>query len=188
MRAAFCLAIVLVVTGGAVHTASGQSLGDVSRREEERRNNVKAPAKVYTNKDLGAPLGGATPDAATPSSTQPAASAEAPKEAAPKAGDDKSKEDAPKDQAYWAKRKKELEDKLAREKVQADSVQTRINALTADFASRGDPVQRAGIERDRNQAIAELARLQQDIKDTQKALNDLQDEARKAGVPPGWLR
>jgi len=194
MRAPLCLAVVLVVMGGVVPSASSQSLGDLSRREEERRSGVKSPAKVYTNKDLGSSLGG-TPDAPAPSASEPSAAAEAPKDAAPKAGDDKtkagddkSKETASKDQAYWAKRKKDLADTLARDKVLADAVQTRINALTADFASRGDPVQRAGIERDRNQALAELARLQQDIKDTQKALSDLDEEAHKAGVPPGWLR
>ena len=67
-------------------------------------------------------------------------------------------------------------------------MQSRINALTADFASHDDPLQRAAIERDRQRSISELGRLQQDIKDTQKALSDLDEEARKAGVPPGWLR
>jgi hypothetical protein len=67
-------------------------------------------------------------------------------------------------------------------------MQTKINALAADFAGRDDPIQRAGIERDRQNALAELAHLQQDIKDNQKALSDLDEEARKAGVPPGWLR
>src|SRR6478672_8146321 len=32
-----------------------QSLGDVSRKEEERREKNTQPSKVYTNKDLGAP-------------------------------------------------------------------------------------------------------------------------------------
>ena len=32
-----------------------QSLGEVGRKEEERRQNVKTPSKVYTNNDLKAP-------------------------------------------------------------------------------------------------------------------------------------
>jgi len=188
MRVTLCLAVVVAVSGGFARSASSQSLGDVARREEERRNTVKSPAKVYTNKDLGAPLVAPPPDGASPAATQPSAAAEAPKDGAPKAGEEKSKDSSTKDQAYWAKRKKELDATLARDRVLMDAVQSRINALTADFAARADPVQRAGIERDRNQALAELARLQQDIKETQKALSDLEEEAHKAGVPPGWLR
>jgi len=186
MRVTVCVVIVMIAAGLGARPARAQSLGDVARKEEERRNTVKSPAKVYTNKDLG------TPPLPTPAPAEgvkpsaPAAAADAPKDAA-KAEGDKSK-DSPKDQAYWAKRKKELQDKLSRDKVLVDAVQSRINALTADFAARADPVQRAGIERDRQQALTELARLQQEIKDTQKALSDLEEEAHKAGVPPGWLR
>jgi uncharacterized membrane protein YccC len=173
--------------------ARSQSLGDVARKEEERRKDVKAPAKVYTNKDLGLPLPGPSTESAKLAA--PASSPEASKDA-PKAGDDKEKtvqakeqaKDQAKDQAYWAKRKKELTDKLSRDKVLVDAVQSRINALTADFSARADPIQRAGIERDRQQALAELGRLQQEIKDTQKAVTDFDEEAHRAGVPPGWLR
>jgi len=185
MRLTLCIALVTVVTGlGAVRPARSQSLGDVARKEEERRKDVKAPAKVYTNKDLGAPVqGGVSSD-----STKPASPSSDPSKEAQKAGDEKSKDTAPKDQAYWSKRKKDLQDKLDRSKTQVDAMQSRINALTADFTSHDDPVQRAAIERERQRALSELGRLQQDIKDTQKALSDLDEEARKAGVPPGWLR
>jgi hypothetical protein len=169
--------------------ARSQSLGDVSRKEEERRKDVKAPAKAYTNKDLGLPLQGPSTESAKPAA--PTSPPEASKDA-PKAGDDKEKtvqaKDQAKDQAYWAKRKKQLTDTLSRDKVLVEAVQSRINALTADFSARADPIQRAGIERDRQQALAELGRLQQEIKDTQKAVTDFDEEAHKAGVPPGWLR
>jgi hypothetical protein len=184
MRITLCAVVLILVGGVGAVRPSGQSLGDVARKEEERRKEVKNPAKVYTNKDLGAPIQGGTPDSATPGS---GTSSEASREAA-KAADDKASDGPAKDQAYWGKRKKDLQNALDRGKTQVDAMQTRINALTADFASRDDPIQRAGIERDRQGALKELARLQQDIKDTQKALTDLDEEARKAGVPPGWLR
>jgi hypothetical protein len=184
MRVALSIAVVTTLGLGMAAPARSQSLGDVARKEEERRKDVKAPAKVYTNRDLGQPLTAPPPETAKPAPTSPT---DASKDAA-KAGDDKSKAAPAKDQAYWAKRKKELTDKLARDKVLVDAVQSRINALTADFAARADPVQRAAIERDRQQALSELGRLQQDIKDTQKALADFDEEAHKAGVPPGWLR
>jgi hypothetical protein len=68
------------------------------------------------------------------------------------------------------------------------ALQTRINALATDFVNRDDPAQRAIIERDRLKAVADLGRLQQEIAAGKKGLSDLDEEARKAGVPPGWLR
>jgi hypothetical protein len=187
MRLTLSIALVTAVTGlGLAGPARAQGLGDVARKEEERRKDVKAPAKVYTNKDLGQPMTSSASPESAPAAAAQSSPSQASKDA--KAGDEKAKDGPAKDQAYWVKRKKELTDKIARDKVLADAVQSRINALTADFAARGDPVQRAGIERDRQAALGELARLQQDIKDTQKALSDFDDEARKAGVPPGWLR
>jgi hypothetical protein len=148
---------------------------------------VKQPAKVYTNKDLGAPpqnFAATSPDATAPAAGTPGAT--------PPASDDKAKDAAKdstaKDQKYWSGRKKELDTKLERNKVLADAMQSRINALSADFAARSDPAQRAVIERDRQRAVAELAGLQKSIKDDQKALADFDEEARKASVPPGWLR
>src|SRR5262252_970008 len=106
MRLTLCIALVAAATGlGTARPARGQSLGDVARKEEERRKDVKAPAKVYTNKDLDAPIqGGSASDATKPA----ASSSDASKEAA-KPGDDKAKDGAVKDQAYWAKRKKDLQ-------------------------------------------------------------------------------
>ena len=83
---------------------------------------------------------------------------------------------------------KELQTQLDRDQTFADALQTRINALTADFVTRDDPAQRAQIGRDKQKALDEQARLKQASQTAQKAIADLEDEARKASVPPGWLR
>ena len=68
-------------------------------------------------------------------------------------------------------------------------MQTRINALTTDFVNRDDPAQRAVIERNRQKALAELAQPDEErLPDDKKAIADFEEEARRAGVPPGWLR
>ena len=92
------------------------------------------------------------------------------------------------DQAYWANRLKALQDTLARDENYADAMQTRINALTTDFVNRDDPAQRAVIEKNRQKSLAELASLTKSVADTRKAIANLHEEARRAGVPPGWLR
>ena len=70
----------------------------------------------------------------------------------------------------------------------AEALQTRINVLSADFVARDDPAQRAVIATDRQKALAELDRVKQEIAQFTKGIAATQDEARRAGVPPGWLR
>ena len=192
MRVTASLSAVLVFAGltGSARPVSAQSLSDVSRQEEERRKDVKAPAKVYTNKDLGTPpVANAEPgDSSKPAGgTRSAVPATPPAPAAADKAKDAVKDGA-KDQKYWSTRKKELDSKLERDKVLADALQSRINGLTTDFAARSDPAQRSVIEKDRQRAVSELDATRKGITDGQKALSDLDEEARKAGVPPGWLR
>lgn len=183
-----CLVSCLLLLGltGIVYPVKAQGLGDIARKEEERRKEVKAPGKVYTNKDLGSVPASSSGTLSAPSGPG-ANSSEASKDTA-KADDSKDKDAPRRDQAYWAGRKKELRSKLDTDQTLGDALQSRINALTADFASRDDPIQRAGIERERQKALNELERLNKSVLDGKKALADLDEEARKAGVPPGWLR
>ena len=44
------------------------------------------------------------------------------------------------------------------------------------------------IETNRQKAVADLVRQTKAVKDDEKALADLLEEARRAGVPPGWMR
>jgi hypothetical protein len=178
------VAVLLLILAGIGISAPlrAQSLADVAKKEEERRKKLPIPAKVYTNKDLTAVPAG-TPVASPPTaSSEPSTSAAAPADTA------KEGKGSVKDQAYWSGRRKALQDKLDRDESFLLALQTRINSLTADFVNRDDPVQRAGIERERLKAVADLARLQQDLVNDKKALGDLDEEARRAGVPPGWLR
>jgi len=81
----------------------------------------------------------------------------------------------------------------ARERVErsglfADALQSRVNGLTADFAARDDPAARAAVRTDLDKALAELERVRGEISEQERALAELEEEARRAGVPPGWLR
>ena len=187
----------LVLTLLVVSPAWAQSLGDVARKEEARRKTVKAAGKVYTNdtlrKEPEAPPP-ATP--AAPPSSAPAASAPVPSgspgqaqghggEAQPAAPQPDQKK---KDEAYWRGRITEARQNLARSQVFHDALQSRINALTTDFVNRDDPAQRRVIEADRLKALAELDRVTKEIAQFKKAIADIEEEARRAAVPPGWLR
>ncbi len=160
-----------------------QTLAEVAKAEEARRKGVRKPARVYTNGSLTPDItkgGAAAPAPAIPDAgnKSPAAPGTPP---APDAA-------AVKDQAYWAGRMKAAQAQLERSQILMDSLQSRINALTTDYVNRDDPAQRAKIETDRRAALVELDRVRKDVDDSGKAIKALEDEARRAGVPPGWLR
>ena len=67
-------------------------------------------------------------------------------------------------------------------------LQTRVNSLATDFVNRDDPAQRGVLASERQKALGELDRLKKQIEATKKAIADLEEEARRANVPPGWLR
>jgi hypothetical protein len=175
-----------------------QSLGDLARQEEERRKTIKSAGKVYTNKDLqNAQPQPATPPPATADRSGPAGAAAAAPAGQRSTGQTAAAQTAPgadkdkgvqKDQAYWAGRMKELNTQLARDQTFASALQTQINSLTTDFINRSDPAQRSVIEQNRQKALSEFGRLQKEIEKDKKAIADLEEEARRAGAPPGWLR
>jgi hypothetical protein len=180
--------LTALVTMAALETASvplaGQTLADVAKKEEERRKTVKASGKTYTNKDLGTlPPGTPAPPAPPPAAAATDAAAAKDKDT------DKSGEKEPvKDQAYWAGRMKELQTQVQRDQTYVDALQTRVNSLATDFINRDDPAQRGVLSSERQKALGELDRLKKQIETNKKAIVDLEDEARRANVPPGWLR
>jgi hypothetical protein len=185
----FALALMLA----AAAPLGAQSLAEVARQEEARRREIRQPAKVYTNKDLGS-----VPPPSTPAPAPVAAPSEKPATPAAPGGKEGVQEPAPaqdakdsgvvKDQKYWSGRMRDLLTQIDRDETYAEALQSRINALTADFTARDDPAQRAVIARDRQRAIEELDRLKLAIQKNRKAIADLEEEARRASVPPGWLR
>jgi hypothetical protein len=208
MRLAAILGIVVVCAGAVPATA--QTLGDVARREAERRKTIKSSGKVITNESLRRELPPAgsvstpAPAAPAPAAATPPAPGSAPAAGTPAAGAPATAAAPPaaagapapaaaaappaNDEASWRKRVTDARDALSRSQIFAEALQTRINALSTDFVNRDDPAQRNTIAAERQKALAELDRVKQDIQNQQKAITTIQEEARKAGVPAGWVR
>ena len=77
---------------------------------------------------------------------------------------------------------------LSRTQMFADSLQTKINSLKTDFVNRDNRVEREKIQQELNTALAELERLKKEVVAQQKAITGIEEEARRANVPSGWLR
>ena len=173
-------AAALAVAAGSVRVAGQEppSLAELARKEQERRKGQKTPPRVYTKKDL-------PPE-------PPAASGQASRGTKPApdqpSQDRRVDEARDKAEATWRTRIAEAREELRRNEMFAEALQTRINALGTDFVNRDDPYQRGRIGQDRDKALAELARVRSEIVRGKQKIEDIEEEARKAGVPPGWLR
>jgi hypothetical protein len=202
------LAFMLLVAGTV--SLGAQSLAKIAEKEEARRKETKKATRVYTNKDVKPaptvtpPVGATTPDtagesSATPGQNDPAAAAGS--EA--KAGESADQSEQPAQDAektpsegqqpangeeQWRARITEAREALERSQIFAQALQSRINSLWMDFTSRDDPAQRAVIDAERKKSIAQLDRVKAEIVTQTKAIADIEEEARRAGVPPGWLR
>ena len=186
--------------------ADAQSIVEVARQERLRREAIvrqagpdAAPPKVYTDADLvysgrltvrvgdvardASAVPGATPaeSGATPES---GAVPSAPGAAPAPPGD----AEAAADEQQWRDRMTAARQALERAERRAAELQTRVNGLWADFTGRDDPAQRAVVEQERQAALAELDETRAEAEELAQAVADLRAEARRAGVPPGWLR
>lgn len=153
--------------------ASAQSLAEVAKKEEARRKSVKVPGRVYTNSDL-------KPEPAPPPSDA------GPDVAVPDAIEERRRED--KGQEYWKALIGGARAALERSHVLAAALESRLNALNTDIAARDDPAQRAELEAQRLRVLQELDRMEHDVAEQTKAIAAIEEDARKAGIPPGWLR
>lgn len=187
------IAIALMAVGAG--WARAQSLAEVARDEAARRKAVATPGKVYTNNDLKPDFTRPAPPPATPESAPSGGRGAA---AVPEAGaaggatqggaQGTAQGGEVRDQAYWSSRMADARATLDRSQAFAQALQNRIDMLWTDFVNRGDPVQQRAIEQERNKALAELEALKKEIAANQKAVADIEDEARRTGVPAGWLR
>jgi hypothetical protein len=182
----FVLSFSTLLTFSSI--AAAQGLADVARAEEARRKAIKAPKKVYTNDTLRGVDGGEPPPPPSPPTPPPASSAGAKPAATTTKPESPAAPDQAKDEKYWRDRMTGLRTELKRNQSFYDALQSQINGLYTEFVNMADPVQRTVIEQKRLAAIAEQDRLKAEIARLTKAIADIEDEARRASVPAGWLR
>jgi hypothetical protein len=165
--------------------APAQGLGDAAKKEKQKRAAVPAtPAKTYTESDLAeraVPAGETTSAPETAEPAQPGTPVPAAPQAASSddAGDRRRAEEA-----AWRERVG-----LARERVdRARMKHEQLSKLTLvpgyEFVDAKGRTVYGSIEA-LQQATAEAKR---ELDDAQRALEDLLEQARRASVPPGWLR
>jgi hypothetical protein len=176
-------AYLLVVTAllSSASPLAAQSLADVAKQEQDRRKTVKNAGKVPPPQVVSSGDGKDTP-------TTNADGNPAPADAVDGEPNGDTKDAAPKGEAFWRARIAAARQQLDKDITYAAAMQTRINALTTDFVNRDDAAQRSVIANDRDRAMAELKNLEAAIQKDKDAIAGIEEEARKANVPSGWLR
>ncbi|HSF17940.1 MAG TPA: hypothetical protein VLK65_20550 [Vicinamibacteria bacterium] len=159
-RLVFTLAALLVAA-----VVSAQSLAEVARKEKERRKKLQtSESHTYTEVDLR----GQGPMTEVTGAGMAATPAE-PAEGEPTGESESSDGEQPdptKTREYWQSRLSRLDGRIR-------ELQARLQSPGYTSNPRGAP-ERQAVERELEQARAERGALM--------------DEARRAGVPPGWLR
>jgi hypothetical protein len=203
MKRAFSLAltIALVMAAGMMawaQNSSSQSLGDYARAAKKSKPAVKPVSKVYDNDNLPrttaiSTVGRTTEAAPEEDKDKDKKGAEA---AAAADNPDVKKADAEKDKAKAAEEKKkamaEWQKKLDAQKQKIDLLSRELNVMQREYQIRAAAFYADAGNRLRNAAQwdSEDTKYKQQIADKQKALDDakaqlgdLEEQARKAGVP-----
>jgi hypothetical protein len=186
MRTLITVALLLAF---AVASPQVQSLGEVARREEARRLAITIPARLYTNDSLKAAPAPVSPPPTAPAEGQASAQSQT-STASVASGSTVATDgsDGLGDEVRWRARLAAARNNLARAQTLRDALESRVNVLNTDFVNRDDPGQRRLITANRQSALVALDGMRSEIQQCQEALSDIEEEARREGVPPGWLR
>ncbi len=181
-------AVAVILLAPAFAHAQESDVVTASEKEKQRRKKSKdKTTTTYTDKDLP-----------TPAATEkPSPNAKASPSPTPAAGETRA---APKDETYWRNRARGLREAIA-------AAEARVKKADDDFAASRRPgsqplptdvvTPEGGLaQRPPDPAFnADADRLQKELESAKaavvlakKALDDFEEEARKAGVPAGWLR
>lgn len=152
---------------------------------------TKDPGHVFTNADLpeqpvAVPSPSPAPGGAGRGSVNVLGSAAAPP-AAPSPSGPVSPEMT---ESYWRERATERRREVGRAEQRVPPLEQRI----ADLRNDRNPTNVMDPNREQNrqaqlaQAIADLERAKADVERAKQALTDLEEDARRKSIPPGWLR
>jgi hypothetical protein len=151
-----------------------RTIGEAAQREALRRQLTPKAKALLTNLGQPAeiPLGA---QVAPPPAEPPPAGA--PPTAPPE-----------KDEKWWRARVSTANETLTRDQTMAQNIQSRVNVLQRDVVNVDDPVRQAQLRQELQLTLQELNRTNKLIEEDRKAIQAIQDEARRLNVPAGWIR
>ncbi len=89
---------------------------------------------------------------------------------------------------FWKRQKIELETRIAQLKEGIDSEQSELNKLWSDFYIKNIPAEQDAIKVQIAQLTNQIEQKKLFLSESETQLAEFHEKARKAGIPPGWLR
>ncbi len=176
MRSFRTLVLTTLVLGFGAAVASSQSLAEVAKKEKKRRDkNTTASTKTITDRELASSFGGLPPASSTVQTPASGAAEGGGTTAGAEGQEGDAAQDETKTQAYWQNRVKGSKEKIAKLEQQ----------LQSEDWGQG---QRVGVDPRGANNLGTRQQVEQQLSAARSELAAIQAEARKAGVPPGWVR
>jgi hypothetical protein len=177
-----------------VSMAYSQSLGDLAKREQERRESVKND-RVITDKEIAkyqskseAPKdasGKASARSDDPGSRQKEEDNAAKKEN--ESTDEEAVDFQGRTESYWRNTMSATRENVTRLENEANVLVLKLNGLQNQFYKEADGYRRETVQRDIQKTYYEQDLNKQNLEKAKAALQDLENEARKSGALPGWI-
>jgi DNA repair exonuclease SbcCD ATPase subunit len=197
MRLTLLSLLVLLVAAPAVSRA--QSLGDVAKREEEKQEKKKksgkppAKVKVYTDEDLKKAReseSGALTVLPENGNLESGAAASSSDDDEVVSGEGRPAGGRRRTEAYWRGRATRAREAVDEADGKVRDLEARIAALRNDMnpVNTQDPNRLQTRDRELQEATDGLDAARRAADAARKAQADLEEEARRAGALPGWVR
>jgi hypothetical protein len=173
---------------------------EASRRETERRRNASAPVVVINDKNLAEMAEGGNVTIASPprsadrvrrdrdaSSTRSESRTMSPSELLER--DIRNLSPQEQEEVYWRKRARQLRSDWRDAWESIPTLEAEASALRQQFYSEDDPfVRDSRVKPAWDRALDRLQSARVAMTEYESRVQDLMDEGRRAGAPPGWLR
>ena len=160
-----------------------QSLVDIAKKEKERRKKIKKKIPLITNENVGKVKKGKGYGYIISSNTGKSAyfSESNPIE--------ERKGDSPADSyEWWGEKYKELVNKIKTAENLFNKKKKELDSLIFRFKITNNPNEKFALPNKISKKEKEVAKANEDLKNLKKELEDFKEKARRAGVPPGYLR
>jgi hypothetical protein len=177
-----------------VSIAYSQSLGDLAKKEKERRESVRND-RVITNEEIAKYR--SKSEASQNASGKASAQSEDQESKEKKADNVAKKENESADEeavdfqgrpeSYWRTTMSAARENVAKLENETNVLVLKLNGLQDQFYKEADGYRRETVQRDIQKTYYEQDLNKQNLEKAKAALQDLENEARKSGALPGWI-
>ncbi len=183
MKLALAFLLVCFLGSAATPVFSGIDLMALKKQEEERRKKLGKSKMAVNDNNVNTVFTGGKKYGFVQMESEEAPEAET---AAPAAG--KRGESPDKQPEYWKKQQDELTGRIDGLKADIEGAQLELNKLWSDFYIKNVASEQQAVREQIAQKTTEMEQKKVFLRQAEEQLEALFEKARKAGVPPGWLR